>query len=291
MLSPELLKKIERIYITSKMMVNDIFAGEYESAFRGHGMEFEEVREYSPGDDIRAIDWNVTARMDRPFVKVFREEREQTVMLVVDGSGSQDFGSQKNPKREVVAEIAAILAYAAIKSSDKVGLLIFTDRVERYIPPKKGRGHVWRVISEILSFKPKGVKTNIAEALTYLNKVMHRKSVCFLLSDFFADNFETALRVARFKHDMVALHISDPLESSFPAGGLLTFRDLESGRLVTRDMSSVEARNFYQIARNKERQKLLARFRSMNIDSLFLDTQRDPIHALLEFFKMRERRQ
>lgn len=290
MLSPELLKKIQRIYIKSNYLANDIFAGEYESAFRGRGMEFESVREYSPGDDVRIIDWNVTARMNHPFVKIFREEREQTVMLLVDGSASEDFGSQKRFKREVVAEIAAVLAYAAIKSSDKVGLIIFTDRVEKFIPPKKGRGHVWHVISEILSFEPKGKKTDMDEAINYFSRVMHRRSTCFVISDFLYEGFEEPMRLARFKHDVIALSVADPLEDSFSSGGMMSFYDLETGEVVSIDMGSSKVRQSFRIARNKDFQKKARLFQSIKIDYLSLQTNRDYIEPLLKFFRMREQR-
>lgn len=290
MLSPELLQKIQRVYITSRYLANDVFAGEYETAFRGRGMEFEEVREYMPGDDIRAIDWNVTARMGRPFVKIFREEREQTVMLIVDGSASESFGSRRL-KRDVTAELGAVLAYAAIKSNDKVGLIIFTDRVERYIPPKKGKGHVWRVISEILSFKPQGTKTNLGAALTYFSRVVRRRSVCFVISDFLMDNFATPLQVASYKHDVVALHVTDPLEKEFPDGGLISFYDLETGEMSERDLGSPSLRNAFKKERSRELHQKQSKFNSMGIDSLFLQTDTDTIEPLLRFFRMREKRQ
>lgn len=290
MLSPELLKKIQQIYITSRYLANDVFSGEYATAFRGRGMEFEEVREYTPGDDIRIIDWNVTARTSRPYVKIFREEREQTVMLLVDGSSSENFGSVKRTKRELVAEIAALLAYAAIKSNDKVGLIIFTDTVERFIPPKKGKSHVWRVISEILSFKPQGKKTNIGEALHYMGKVVNRRSVTFVLSDFMAPEFEKEMKIARCKHDLIALKISDPLEEEFKTGGLMTFEDLETGSLMTVDLSSPSVRRAFFKMREKEDQKIRSQFQSMNMDTLFLKTNEDYMGPLLRFFRMRENR-
>lgn len=290
MLSPELLQKIQRIYIKSSYLANDVFAGEYESAFKGRGMEFEAVREYIPGDDIRAIDWNVTARMNHPFIKTFHEEREQTLMLLVDGSASEDFGSQKRFKREVVAEIAAVLAYAAIKSSDKVGLIIFTDRVETYIPPKKGRGHVWHVISEILSFKPIGKQTDMTEALNYFNRVTHRRSICFVISDFLSEGFEQSMKLAKFKHDVIALSVVDPLEESFSAGGIMSFYDLETGDVVSIDMGSAKVRRSFKISRNKEAQRKKRLFQTMNVDYLSLQTNRDYIEPLLGFFRMREHR-
>ena len=290
MLSPDLLKKIQRIYIKSNYLANEVFAGEYETAFRGRGMEFEEVREYIPGDDIRTIDWNVSARMDRPYVKVFREEREQTVMLLVDGSASGGFGSKIRLKRDGAAEIAAVLAYAAIKSNDKVGLIIFTDRVECFIPPKKGRGHVWHVISEILSFKPRGKKTDMGNALNYLSRVVHRRSICFVISDFLTEGYETPLQVARFKNDVIAIFVADPLEEEFGSGGIMSFTDLETGEIVSIDMGGREVRRSFHILRNKEIQRVTKKFQSMKIDALRLKTDRDYIEPLLEFFRMREKR-
>ncbi len=289
MLPADLIQKIQQVYITSRYLANDVFAGEYETAFRGRGMEFEEVREYLPGDDIRSIDWNVTARMGRPFVKVFREEREQTVMLVVDGSASESFGSRRL-KREVTAELGAVLAYAAIKSNDKVGLIIFTDRVERYIPPKKGRGHVWRVISEILSFKPQGTKTDLGAALNYFSRMVRRRSVCFVISDFLTDGFEVPLQVASYKHDVVALAVSDPLEKEFSDGGLISFCDLESGEVFERDLGSEAVRTAYQKEQARALNKKQTKFNSIGIDSLFLQTDINYIEPLLRFFRMREKR-
>lgn len=290
MLSPDLLKKVQRIYIKSNYLANDVFAGEYETAFRGRGMEFEEVREYMPGDDIRAIDWNVSARMDRPFVKVFREEREQTVMLAVDGSASGGFGSKGRLKRDVTAEVAAVLAYAAIKCNDKVGLVIFTDRVECYIPPKKGRGHIWNVISRILSFQPQGIKTDIGVALNYLSRVVHRRSICFVISDFLTEGYEIPLQVARFKNDVIALEVGDPLEEEFGPGGIMSFADLETGEVISIDMGSEGARRSFRLLRGEERRKVSKKFQSMKIDFLRLKTSRDYIEPLLEFFRMREKR-
>lgn len=290
MLSPDLLKKIQHIYIKSNYLANDVFAGEYETAFRGRGMEFEEVREYIPGDDIRAIDWNVSARMDHPYVKVFREEREQTVMLMVDGSASGGFGSKTRLKRDVSAEIAAVLAYAAIKSNDKVGLIIFTDHVECYIPPNKGRGHIWHVISRILSFVPKGTKTDMGVALNYLSRVVHRRSICFVISDFLTEKYETPLQVARFKNDVIALQIGDPLEEEFKLGGIMSFADLETGEVISVDMGSDKVRRSFENMRNQEMQRVSKKFQSMKIDFLRLKTNRDYIEPILNFFRMREKR-
>ena len=218
-LPEEVIRRIRSIHIRTNYLANDVMAGEYESAFRGRGMEFEEVREYAFGDEIRSIDWNVTARMGHPYVKLYREERELTMMLLIDLSTSQRFGSGKRFKSELAAELAAVLAYTAIKSNDKVGLIIFTDRVEKFIPPKKGRGHVWRVIREILSFTPARKDTEIGAALEYLNRVVNRRSITFIISDFLTSGFEKSLKIANQKHDIVAVHLSDPRENPSPRSG------------------------------------------------------------------------
>lgn len=290
MLSPEILQKIQRIYIKSRHLANDAFAGEYETAFRGRGMEFEEVREYTPGDDVRAIDWNVTARMNHPFVKVYREEREQTVMLIMDASASENFGSQKILKKDVVAEIAAVLTYAAVKSNDKVGLIMFSDRIEKYIPPKKGRAHVWHVISEILSFKPKGMETNMNEAVNFFTRVANRCSICFVISDFQTHGFERGLQIANFKHDVIAMMVHDPLELAFPRGALMTFKDLETGATQVVDLGSKRSRQLYADHQKEQLDEKIKSFRSMNIDCLSLRADLDYIEPLLKFFRMRERR-
>lgn len=290
MLSPEILQKIQTIYIKSRFMANDVFAGEYETAFRGRGMEFEEVREYMPGDDIRAIDWNVTARMNQPFVKIFREEREQTMMLMVDASASEHFGSGNRRKLDLVTEIAAVLAFAAIKSNDKVGLIIFTDRVEHFIAPKKGRAHVWRVISEILSFQPEGRRTNMEEALVFLSQVIHRRSICFMISDFHAQHYMQRMKIVRQKHDLIALCIQDPLEQALPRGGLITFQDLESGAELVVDLSSTASRQQFAQLQAQRLNRLERAFHEFDIDALFLNAHEDYINTLLKFFRLREKR-
>jgi len=291
MLPPEILKKIKRIQLKTNYLANEIFAGEYESAFRGRGMEFEEVREYEPGDDIRSIDWNVTARIGRPFIKVYREEREMTVMILVDMSASLDFGSRERLKRETAAEVAAVLAYAAIKSNDKVGLILFTDRVEKFIPAKKGKGHVYRVIQEILTFKPTHSKTQIRVPLEYLIRVMHRRSIAFLISDFQDEGYERALAIAKRRHDLVCIQLYDRVEADFPAAGWLRWRDPESGeeRWVNSSRGAFQ-KNYRKLSEKnlKEPQKL---FQSMGVDSVQVEQSRDYIHPLLQFFRFREKRQ
>ncbi|MCP4654786.1 MAG: DUF58 domain-containing protein, partial [bacterium] len=234
-LPPELFQKIKTIQIRTQRVVNDVFAGEYESAFKGRGMEFEEVREYGPGDDIRHIDWNVTARMGSPYVKVHREERELTVMLVVDVSSSGAFGTAAKLKNEVAAELAALLAYTAIKSNDRVGLIIFSDRIERYIPPKKGSSHVWRVIREILTFRPRRRSTDLEGALDYLSKVVRRRAVVFVISDFLDEGFSERLRIAGKRHDVTAISVCDRREIELPPIGILELEDAETGETVLID--------------------------------------------------------
>jgi uncharacterized protein (DUF58 family) len=291
MLPKELLKKIKRIQLKTNYLANEIFAGEYESAFRGRGMEFEEVREYQPGDEIRTIDWNVTARMHRPFVKVYREEREMNVMIMVDMSSTLDFGTRERLKRETAAEVAAVLAYAAVKSNDKVGLMMFTDRIEKYIPVKKGRGHVYRVIQEILGFEPTHRGTQVKAPLEFLAKVMHRRCIGFLISDFLDEDYQRALSIAKSRHDMVCIQLFDPAEISFPAVGYVLMEDSESGerRWVNTSGNSFQE-NFTPLASQYQEtpQKI---FTSLGVDSVLINQSKDYIEPLLHFFRMREKRQ
>ena len=290
MLSRDTIKKIEKIHIHTRYLVNDIFAGEYESAFKGRGMEFEEVREYSPGDEIRSIDWNVSARMGRPFVKEYREERELTVMLLVDVSSSSLFGTVKNFKNEIAAELGAILAFAAIKSNDKVGLIIFTDTVERYIPPQKGRNHVWRVIREVMGYEPRRKHTDISAALDFLNRVLNRRAVCFLISDFIAEGFEKALRITNKKHDIVALSISDPRERELPPIGFIELEDAETGESILVDTADRSVREQFKALQEEKARKRENFFRSIGVDYLDMRTEGSLIDPLLRFFLVREKR-
>ncbi|MCB1214708.1 MAG: DUF58 domain-containing protein [Deltaproteobacteria bacterium] len=290
MLSPEVLKKVRHIQLKTRYLANEIFSGEYESAFRGRGMEFEEVREYTPGDDVRSIDWNVTARMNRPFIKVYREEREMNVMLLVDLSASLNLGSRTRLKKESVAELAALLAYAAAKSNDRVGLMLFTDKVEFYLPAKKGRGHIYRVIQEVLSRSSQGKKTNIESALEYFMRVMHRRSIVFVISDFLDQNFEKALSITRRKHDVVCLKLFDPLEKSLPSMGYVYLTDPESGESFWLQTQGKAFHNKYHaIAQNwmEESQKV---FRHSGVDHVLLDQSSDYMEPLLQFFRLREKR-
>ena len=272
MIPEEILRQIHLIHIRTKHLVNDIMAGEYESAFRGRGMEFEEVREYQPGDDVRTIDWNVTARMGRPYIKLYREERELIVMLLVDISASGQFGTMKKLKKDVAAEVAALLAYTAIRNNDKVGLILFSDHVEKYVPPKKARGHGWRVIREILSFEPRGRGTDVAQALDYLGRVVRKRCICFLLSDFLASGFEKPLRLSNKRHDMVAVPISDPREFELPRVGFIELEDAETGEELMLDTNDRLFCKHYQEIRRKEEEDLQRLFRSMDLDSVSLST-------------------
>ncbi len=290
MISKEILKNIRRIHIRTNHIVNDVFAGEYESAFRGRGMEFEEVREYAPGDDVRDIDWNVTARFGHPFVKMYREERELTIMLLVDVSSSCFFGTQKQLKQELAAEIASVLAFAATKNNDKVGLIIFSDRIEKFIPPKKGKNHVWAVIKNVLEHEPESHKTDIAGALNYLNRVARRKAVAFLISDFLAEDYEQPLRVTGKKHDLIPICITDPRELELPEAGLVELQDAESGETMLIDSSDEEFRTGYSLLAQKHLQERFDLFRSIGISAIDIRTDSPYIDPIMKYFRMREKR-
>jgi uncharacterized protein (DUF58 family) len=290
MIPSEVMANIRRIQIRTNRMVNEILAGQYESVFKGQGMEFKEVREYSPGDDIRSIDWNVTARSGTPHVKLLAEERELTVMLMVDASASGRFGSVGRFKNELAAEMCAVLAFSAIKNNDKVGLIIFTDSVELYIPPGKGRKHVLRVIREVLYFEPKGTRTNIPDALHYLNNVTRRRAVVFLLSDFMAEGYDQALRIANKRHDIIAVTVTDPREEALPDVGLASLRDSETGRETLVDTSDAKVR-----ARYAEEMRLRAALRdgilrTNKVDVMHVRTDKNYIDEIHRFFRMREKR-
>lgn len=290
MIPKEILQKIQKIHIRTSYLVNDMFAGEYESAFRGRGMEFEEVREYTPGDDIRDIDWNVTARMGHPYIKLYREERELTIMLLVDVSSSGLFGTVTQLKNELAAELASVLAFAAIKSNDKVGLVIFSDHVEKYIPPKKGRSHVWRVIKEVLEHQPRSTGTDIGAALNYLNTVCRRRAVVFLISDFIARGYETALRVTNKKHDVIAINITDPRERELPGVGMVALEDAETGETLLVDTTDEQVRTAYRLLAEEKFQQRLSTFKAAHIDYIDIRTDTPYIDTLLKFFRMREKR-
>jgi len=290
MIPREILKKVRQIEIRTGKLVNDVFAGKYESIFKGRGMEFHEVREYVPGDDIRSIDWNVTARAGHPYVKKFVEERELTVLLVADISGSGHFGTGKKTKSEVMAEIGALLAFSAIKNNDKVGLLLFTDHVEKFIAPKKGRPNVLRVIRELLYYKPRGKKTDIKSALEYLGKVLKKRCVIFVISDFIDSGYERMLRILNKRHDIVGISIFDPGEARLPEVGLIEFEDAETGELICLDSSDELLRK--ELLKRKtsftDNRKLI--FRSMGMDSVEISTERSYVEPLMVFFKMRAKK-
>ena len=290
MIPKEILKKVNRIQITTRGLSNDVFSGEYHPVLRGRGLEFTEVREYQIGDDIRTIDWNVTARQGHPYVKVFEEERELTVMLLVDVSSSGEFGTFEQMKGEIAAEICALLAFSAIKNNDKVGLIIFSDQVEKYVAPKKGKSHVLRVIREILYHEPQGTKTNIAEALEFLSQVTRRRAVVFLVSDFLSSGYEKALQIANKRHDIVAVTISDPREIDLPNVGFIELEDAETGETFLVETSSLNVRNEFSDATNTAVQERAKLFRSLNVDYIDIRTDQSYIEPLIRFFRMRARR-
>ncbi|MCK4351508.1 MAG: DUF58 domain-containing protein [Candidatus Krumholzibacteria bacterium] len=290
MISEELAKKIRILQITTRKVVNDVLAGEYGSVFRGRGMEFDEVREYMPGDEIRAIDWNVTARTGHPYVKRFVEERELTVIFLVDLSASGSFGSVHKLKNEIAAEFCALLAFSAVKNNDKVGLMVFTDQVEMFIPPKKGTKHALRVIRELLNFKPRPASTDIEGALDYLGRVTSKRSVVFLVSDFQAEDFEKKMRVMGKRHDLIAVTIIDPREVRFPDVGLLELEDAETGETVLIDTGSRAVRKRYERLGREQQERFKKLFSSMGVDQIEVMTDRDYVPKLVHFFKSRERR-
>ena len=290
MLSKEILKKVRKIQYKISRMSNEMISGQYTSVFKGAGIEFDEVREYIPGDDIRSIDWNVTARSGVPHIKRFAEERELTVMLAVDLSGSQRFGSVESLKSELAAEISALLAFLAIKNNDKVGLLIFTDTCEKYLPPQKGRRHVLRVIREILGYQPSGTGTRIEEALKFINKVLKQRSIIFLVSDFIDANFEKVLGIAARRHDLVAVRLKDPREAELPGLGLVELEDNETGRRVLIDTTDEQVKLMVR-DEAKQRDEFLAKlFRRNKVDLIDISTDRPYLEPIQKFFKLRERR-
>jgi uncharacterized protein (DUF58 family) len=290
MIPREIVKKLRKIEIHTARLANDQLAGSYHSVFKGRGMAFSEVRQYQPGDDVRFIDWNVSARMRDTYVKVFTEEREMTVILLVDLSASQRFGSVSQLKVETEAEVAALLAFSAAKNNDRIGLVLFTDRVERFVPPKKGTGHVMRVVTEILNAKPEGSGTDLRAALELLGSVQKRKSVVFLLSDFAADGYEHALRIASKKHDLIPIQIIDPREQTLPDLGLLLMEDLESGELFEVDTGSRKAREAYATRVQKQRAAREQLWKRLSLDHVTIDTDRPYVRPISELFRLRQRR-
>ena len=290
MLPRELLQQIRRLQLRARRAVEDLLGGEYHSVFKGTGMAFEEVREYQPGDDIRAIDWNVTARMGHPFIKRFVEERELTLLLAVDCSGSQRFGTQLHEKREVAAEVAALLAFCAISNNDKVGLIAFTDQVERYLPPRKGLPHAFRVIRDVLFFQPEHPGTSIKSALDFLNRVQRKRAIVFLLSDFLDRGYERLLRRTGRRHDLIAVRIADLREQELPAVGLVELEDAETGQQLLVDTSSAAVRQALAEAVRRRQEELRQLCRSARIDLVEVATDGSHLDALVRFFQLREHR-
>ena len=290
MIPREILRKVRRLEIATRGLVNNVFSGEYHSVFKGRGMSFAEVREYQVGDDVRTIDWNVTARMDRPYVKLFDEERDLTVMLLVDASLSGEFGSGERMKGEVAVEICALLAFSAIKNNDKVGLIIFTDRIEKFVPPRKGRSHVLRVLRELLYFQPRHRATDIGMALEYLMRVIRRRSIVFLVSDFLASGFHRGLRVANRRHDVVAIRVRDRRERELPRVGFVEFEDAETGEQLILNTSDPEVREAFRTQVRREDEELRSFLNSISVDSIEVDSDRSYLELLIRFFRTRTRR-
>ena len=290
MIPREILKQVRRVEIATRGLVNEVFSGEYHSVFKGRGMNFAEVRAYQYGDDIRSIDWNVTARTGTPFVKVFEEERELTVMLVVDVSASGDFGSRSRMKGEVAVEICAVLAFSAITNNDKVGLIIFSDRIEKFVPPRKGRRHGLRVLRELLYFQPEGRGTDVAGALGYLARVVRRRAVVFVVSDFFDTGYQKALAVAGRRHDMIVIRMGDPRERELPAVGYIELEDAETGEQLTVNVSDPAFREAFDHDVTETRTTLEREFRKTGIDVIEISTDRPYADQLMRFFRQRAKR-
>lgn len=290
MLTKELLKQVRQIEIRTKGLVNQVFSGEYHSVFKGRGMEFSEVREYQFGDDIRNIDWNVTARFGHPYIKVFEEERELTVILMVDLSGSLMFGSVSKTKQQIAAELSAILAFSALKNNDKVGLILFTDKIEKFVPPRKGRKHVLRIIREVLSFEPEGKATSIKGALEYMNNAIKKRSISFLISDFMDEGYEKILRIVGKKHDLIGIVLDDRREKEIPNIGLIKLEDAETGaeRWVDTSSKRVRAQMIYE--RNEKEKLRNSIFIKSHLDQIEITTGSNYIQPLVQFFRRREKR-
>lgn len=286
----DLLKKVRKIEIKTRGISNQIFSGQYHSAFKGRGMAFSEVREYQYGDDIRNIDWNVSARLSHPYIKIFEEERELVVMLIVDVSGSNEFGTQKQLKEESITEIAAVLAFSAIHNNDKVGVIFFSNKVEKFIPPKKGPSHILRIIRELIDFKPENRETNISEALRYFTNVMKKRCIAFIFSDFIDNKFEDALKIANKKHDIIAVRIFDKRETELPRIGLIKVKNAETGKLSWVDTSSAQTRKNYNNWFKNLDQDLNELFIRSGIDAVNISTDEDYIKPLIQLFKKRESR-
>lgn len=290
MIDKEIFKKVRKLEIRTKGLVHNLFGGEYQSAFKGRGMVFSEVRQYQYGDDIRMIDWNVTARTGDPYVKIFEEEREQTLMLCVDVSPSGIFGSHNQRKRDVAIELCAVLAFSAINNSDKVGLVLFSDRIEKMVPPRKGRLHALRIIRELYTSEPVGLKTDIGGTLTYINKLLKRRSIVVLASDFIAPDYDKELKVTNNKHDLVSILIEDPLENELPILGIVPFRDAETGMVRMVDTNSAKVRQAYDKRRKQRRELRMKHFRDLKVDQVTVSTNESYVEPLMTFFERRVKR-
>jgi uncharacterized protein (DUF58 family) len=294
MLPADLIKKIKKVHLRTGRTVNTLMAGQYKSVFRGAGIEFEEVREYSPGDDVKSIDWKVSARLGKPFVKRYREERELIIMLLVDLSASGLFGTLDSSKQEIAAEIAAILAFNAIRNNDKVGAILFTDQVERYIPPQKGSGHVWRVIKEIFSHQPQHSGTDVSAAVGFLGRVCRKRTTAFVISDYIlpdsTDVVDRQMRSTARKHELINVLISDPGEFELPPGGIVMMRDLETRRWIQVDAGSAPTRNTYTEQRRRIHQQISDRFKAADLDCIRISTRDSAADELSRYFRLRERR-
>ena len=286
----EIFKKVRQIEIKTRGLSNQIFSGEYHSVFKGRGMAFNEVREYQYGDDIRNIDWNVTARFNHPYIKIFEEERELTVMLLIDVSGSHEFGSRKAFKQEMITEIAAVLAFSAIQNNDKVGVIFFSNKIEKFIPPKKGSSHILRIIRELIDFRAENKETNISEGLRYFTNVIKKRCTAFLISDFLDKGFEDAIKIANKKHDLIALHIYDEREMNLPEIGLVTLKNAETGRFMRVDTSDRQVRKNFGDWVNQRSRYLSDVFIKSGVDVARISTDEDYVKPLLKLFKKRESR-
>ena len=286
----DIFKKVRKIEIKTRGLSNQIFSGEYHSVFKGRGMAFSEVREYQYGDDIRNIDWNVTARFNHPYIKIFEEERELTVMLLIDVSGSNNFGTQVQLKQDVVTEIAAVLSFSAIQNNDKVGVIFFSDKIEKFIPPKKGTSHILRIIRELIDFKSENSGTNVAEALRYLTNAIKKKSTAFIISDFMDENFEKAIQVANYKHDLIAIRVTDKREQQMPDIGLVRMLDAETGKQKWINTSSKKVRKLYAKRVNEKTTYLDRTFARFGVDMVKVYTGEDYVAPLMKLFKKREAR-
>ncbi|MFB6306058.1 MAG: DUF58 domain-containing protein [Flavobacteriales bacterium] len=283
----ELLKKIRRIEIKTKGLSDQVFSGEYHSAFKGRGMAFSEVREYMPGDDIRTIDWNVTARFDAPYVKIFEEERELTSVLLIDVSGSENFGTQNKLKRELITEVAAVLSFSAIKNNDKIGVILFSDHVEKFIPPKKGKSHILRIIKELLEFEPTHKKTNINEALAFFMSSLKKKCIAFLISDFYDEGYENKLKIANRKHDMVGIRIQDEREREIPPIGVVQLSDPETGKKIWVNTGSKKVRKHFKKKALQKEDNINENFCKAGMDNVTLTTDGSYVKPLMKLFKQR----